>query len=124
MENIKLPKSINVQGYTWKIEKVKDSNGGSFKFSKNPVIKIGTENPLCIVENFLHEVLELILLEQMCRFSDYHEIVSNETLMFVMNHNQFEIVVKQLAGFVSELISLNQTASRKQKSRRRRRSND
>ena len=66
------------------------------------VITIGTGSPAQVPEIFLHEVLEAILYERGHRFTLYAE--GNDQLRFVMDHKEFENVVKDICAAFPNLV--------------------
>lgn len=74
----------------------KTSGGGAFNGSK-ALITVGTAIKQDIPGIFLHEVAEAILAERILRYKTGHNPPTNGDYIFVMNHQQFEDFIFDLA---------------------------
>ncbi len=84
---LRLPKTVNISGKIYKVVKNKKRWGGVGKKGKQE-IGVGTAGSQSVArkfENFMHEVTELVACERHFRYE-----ASDEEIMFVMNHKQFD----------------------------------
>ena len=95
-DRVKLPKKVIIAGREYKVEVVKGKGGGHFDSSK-PLITIGTAFTQETPGVFLHEVAEALLAERRLRYQINHNPLSNGDYLFVMNHDQFEDFIFDLA---------------------------
>lgn len=94
---MKLPKKIVICGCDWTVKTRPDAGGGYFNTGPAEII-VGTKFKQEIPEVFLHEVTEAILTERCLRYRMVRgQDQENGDLMFVMNHQQFQDFIKDLA---------------------------
>jgi len=100
---IKRPKKIVIGGKEWRISYDSKKSGGSFQTS-DYTIKIGTKYKQDIIEVFLHEVIEAALSNRMFRWPMWDN--TNNRMIFVFDHNQFEEIIKDLAYALKPILSI------------------
>ncbi len=100
---MRLPRKVIIDGKEWTVKKDPKSNGGS-GFNKNKTIIVGTEWEADTLENFLHEVLEIILTQSYMGYYNIHTRYENGDKIFVMNHTQFEKVCSDLALAIKDIV--------------------
>ncbi len=66
---MKLPKTVNIYGKTWKVIRDPKSNGGCFG---NNEIEVGIREKSRVLNIFLHETIEAILTENFLRYGAPH----------------------------------------------------
>lgn len=93
---MRLPKKVIIAAREWDITENKKDGGGKF-FGSEYKIEIGTKYKKDIPGVFLHEVAEAILAEKCLRFNNGHSPATNGDYLFVMNHEQFEQFIFDLA---------------------------
>ena len=98
---MKLPKSVIITGKRYRVVLDPQRDDGEFDMEKM-AITIGTQNPADVLENFLHEVWEGILLSRGNRYSVYVE--GNDKLRFVQDHAELENAIKDLALAIEGII--------------------
>lgn len=86
---MKIPKKLNIAGLDWAM-KCKDILGGSFTTDTMEIV-IGTKNKEMVSMVFLHEILEVLMTTRRLRYE------CGEEFMFVMNHQQFEDMCRDLS---------------------------
>lgn len=101
---LKFPKKITVGDVVWKIKYDKKQGGGSFEY-KNHILTIGTryykEQPTRTLNVIIHELKEIIHIEQDTRFEKGH---SENDWFFAYDHQQHTDIVRRLAGLLNEFI--------------------
>jgi len=108
-----IPKSVLICGVPYAVNVDPDVSGGYFtNDDKITVEKTGTQFDQR--EIFLHEVLEAILVVRGVRYCRY-STNENSGYRFVMNHDDFEMVVRDLAAALGDFI--NGKLKRRQKKR-------
>ena len=100
---MKLPKTVTIYGKEWKVTKDPKRGGGS-SASSVPEIRIGTKYKSSMLENFLHEVIEAILMENLLRLQKPHTGNDNGDYIFVLTHEQFENIIPQIALALKDII--------------------
>ena len=99
----KLPKTVIIGGRNWNVEYKKDKNdNNSEAFNSKSLIKIRCTSPDYIVEDFLHEIAESIMVERGYRFSS-HDI---NNYRFVMNHQEFESFIIDLRLSLKDVLKI------------------
>jgi hypothetical protein len=88
---MKLPKTVQICGKTFKVTAHKDKSGASFSVD-DFTIKIGTKFPQDIPENFVHEVIEAVFLQRGMRYKLYDDSRSSDYL-FSFKHEEFQNAV-------------------------------
>jgi hypothetical protein len=91
---IKLPKTVPVDGYDWKVIIEKDMMGGSFDTATKEIF-VGGKYKNEIGRIFCHEVLEAILTTRGCRYQMYGS-GTNDRLLFSFYHYELENIVNDL----------------------------
>jgi hypothetical protein len=94
---MQIPTQVNICGKPFKVVKINKSNGGYFDEAKGE-IGIGIMHKADISENIIHECLEGILAIRDLRFALEKADPQSGDLVFVLNHQQFEQAVKDLAS--------------------------
>jgi hypothetical protein len=94
---MKIPKTINLCGQTYKIRMDPNSTGGTFSEGKK-IIEIGTAWPADVPENLLHEVIEGILAIRNARYTVERVNPDNGDYIFVFKHDQYEQLIKDIAA--------------------------
>lgn len=93
---MRLPKKVLIYGKEYTV--VKDpSRNGACVYEKDNIIEIGTLEKGRILNNFLHEVIELILVENFCRYDNHYTCPRDKDMVFVFDHRDFENIVPQIA---------------------------
>jgi len=85
---------VQISGKTYKVTKQPGNWGGSCTTGKQE-ITVGTarnQSAQRIFTNFTHEVLEAVALERNIRYE-----ASDDEIMFVMTHKQFDDYAKDVA---------------------------
>ena len=97
----KIPKFIQICGLKVSVRQDPKRFDGEYDL-KTKVMTIGTGSLAQIPEIFLHEVIEAILYERGHRFCLYDE--GNDQLRFVLDHHEFENVVKDISAAFPNII--------------------
>ena len=100
---MKIPKKIIIAGKRWVVKTNKRTNGASVEGSKGK-ITVGIKDKVFVVENFLHEVIEGILMERGHR---YHNICGQQDCLlylFSFNHDQFAQLIKDIEIALKDVI--------------------
>lgn len=101
---LKFPKKIVVGSYTFTIKTDKKRSDGYFSYSDG-VIFIGTEmlkkQPERVLEIIIHELKEVIQVEQYTRFTRGDEDKAYE---FHYTHREHTELCSRLAGYLNEFI--------------------
>lgn len=114
MLKLKFPKSILIGDATFKIKIDKNRAGGEFYYfddDKKKSVKrrggciiIGTRlldiNPIAVLSIIIHELKEIIQVEQGTRFST----PSDDSYQFHYDHRQHTDLCSRLAGLLSQFI--------------------
>ena len=93
---MKLPKSVNICGKMFSVVSDKDSDGGNVDMEKR-IITVGTMNKDDILENFLHEVGEAILVTREFRYAREREEKDSADYRFIMNHEEWTLFGKDMS---------------------------
>ena len=100
---MKLPKTVTIYGKQYTVEKDRTRNGACV-LSDTSEIVIGTAEKGRVLINFLHEVIEEILVENHHRYENHHLRPDRGDLVFVFNHQDFENIVPQIALAIKGII--------------------
>ena len=101
---MKFPKTVQISGKTYKVVTNPKVWGGICKTGKQ-LIGIGTKRNQSAQRkfgNFLHEVLEANALERSLRYE-----ASDEELVFVMTHKQFDDYARDVATSLWPIVRNN-----------------
>ena len=99
---MKLPKSVIICGYKWKIVQVPEDSGGWF-VNGEKTIYIGGKIEKEKTEIFLHEVIEAILSDRGMRYSIY-ATGTNDRLLFSFYHYEFESIIKDITLALQDIL--------------------
>lgn len=91
---MRLPKTVNISGKTYIVNKNKKIWGGSCRNGSQKIV-VGTsqdQSSQRIFTNYVHEVLEAVTLERKYRYE-----AGDEEVVFVMTHKQFDAFAKDVA---------------------------
>ncbi len=102
---MKIPKKTTIDGRQWSITTDRKSNG-AFCDSSKVMINIGAAEG-CGLKNYLHECLEVILIESHNRYRNQHSDNNNGDYIFVFNHNEFEKICSDLSIVINDLLKCN-----------------
>lgn len=97
--------TIPIAGNEWTIKTDPNEYGGGFSGRKME-IEIGTQIEGMVLTIFLHEVLESIMSERCCRYTLYSE-QTNDGVMFVFTHKEFEGIIRDLTAALKDVIDLS-----------------
>ena len=100
---MRLPKTVTIYGKEYRIVKIPIRNGACVNEVKNE-IEIGTLEKGRILNNFLHELIELILVENFCRYDNHYTNPKDSDNVFVFNHRDFENIIPQIALALKDII--------------------
>ena len=104
---VKLPKTIDFCGLTWKIETDKTTNG-SWYDAAIPKIVIGTKDKSFVFQSFIHELFEAACDVSLLKFRDWHGSSGlNNNMKIVMNHNELENLISQITLPIQKLCQYN-----------------
>lgn len=103
-----LPKKLSICGKDVTIAYDPRRSDGEYGLGTRHMV-IGTANKADILETLLHECLEAILFERGHRYIHYTE--GNDGIRFVMDHHEFENVVKDVVQLFKQLRALPQSKS-------------
>ncbi len=98
---MRLPRKVIIDGKEWTVKKDPKTNGG---YGNPYEIIVGTKEKQKILENFLHEVLELVLFYSHHRYRNHHTDWEKGDLIFTFNHYQFEKVCSDLALAIKDIV--------------------
>jgi hypothetical protein len=93
---VRVPKKVVIASREWTVKTSKAHGGGSFN-GNTASIEVGTAVKQDVPGIFLHEVAEAILAERLLRYRTNHNPPNNGDYIFVMNHQQFEDFIFDLA---------------------------
>ena len=96
---MKLPKTVEISGKTYKVNERTVSNSSGRTYKQEVVVGIKSQSEERIFENYLHEVSELVACEQSTRFT-----ASDDEVVFVMNHKQFGSFVNDIATAIRPML--------------------
>ena len=95
--DIKIPKTVMIDGRSWKVKLNPKDSGGWFSAGKS-TISVGTFSGMEHAWNiFLHECAEAVATMLWFRYQKAKDVQGNGDYMFVMNHDQFEIFINQFS---------------------------
>ena len=100
---MRLPAKVTIYGKEYKVVKDPTRNGARVCESTN-VIEIGTLEKGRILNNFLHEVIELIFVENFCRYDNHYAIPGDKDIVFVFDHRDLENIVPQIAVAIKGIL--------------------
>lgn len=94
---MRIPKTIKMFGFDWKVIIDKKSEGGSLKWEEKE-IKLGDR---CgEAENiFLHEIMEAILLSHLHR---YYTNDATSEYQFIFNHSEFVKIINHFYQIIKD----------------------
>ncbi len=84
---MRLPKKVNISGKSYSVRRNRTQWGGSCRTGAQEIV-VGTASNQSAERkftNFAHEVMESVALERSLRYE-----ASDEEIVFVMNHKQFD----------------------------------
>lgn len=98
---IKRPKSIMIGSRKYKIKYVTGNNGGSFDYITGKMeIGVSKHDTLRTLEVIIHELKEMIQMEQWCRYSGS----ASNNFIFVYDHDKHTDLCARLAGLLDKFI--------------------
>jgi len=98
---MKLPKTVQISGKTYRVTSDSKNWGGSCTSGKQ-VINVGTASSQSshrIFSSLTHEILEAVTLERRLRYE-----AADDEIVFVMTHKQFDDFAKDVATAMKPLI--------------------
>ena len=100
---MKFPNSIRIYGVNYKVEFNEKVRGGEFYWRKHLIrIEKGLSNERKFTI-LLHEICEIIMVENFMRFQKcLEEVERNTDYIFNFNHDQFEIFTNELSGILKQ----------------------
>lgn len=102
---IKFPKTITIGSYVFQVKTDPKSCDGSFNYDDG-IITIGTKKlrtqPFGVLEIIIHELKEVIHVEQSTRFRRGDELNNYE---FHYSHKEHSELCSRLAGLLGEFIA-------------------
>ena len=101
---MKIPKTIMIGGIRWSVVLDKTITGGQFWW-KDHTVKIGkNQSKERIINCLLHEIAEVILVNNNNRFMKcITDESGNGDYLFCFNHDQFEVFMAELTGIIKQL---------------------
>ena len=101
---MKALKSVTCASKRYSVKYHPNTSGGQFH-TKTKEIHIGTKcSKQDMLETLLHEIAEVILVERNIRYAQEKGVTENGDYMFVMNHDSFEMFIKDLTLAVQEIL--------------------
>ena len=91
---MKLPRYVILSGKKFKVTVDLTRDDGECDL-ENMIMTVGGKNPGDLLENFMHEAFETILVIRSNRYTVYAE--GNDKIKFVLDHAEFENAVKDFA---------------------------
>ncbi len=95
-------KKIKILGNDWTLEVKKKVSGGHFNATTRK-IEIGS---IGLMENFMHEVAEAIMVERLLRYMQYVDD-TNDGIAFVFDHKQFSLFCQDLLTALTPIFIKN-----------------
>ncbi|KKL89078.1 hypothetical protein LCGC14_1918270 [marine sediment metagenome] len=104
---MRLPKRVKINGIPFDVVKDPKTMGGKFSYDDTK-IEIGTKKLAdCeVLENFLHEVAEISMVERGMRSARCKPTAEATEFVFSGNHRMFSDVVTDVSNIVSDLMRL------------------
>ncbi len=104
---MRLPKRVKINGIPFDVIRNTKKMGGKFSYADAKII-IGTKKLAdCeILENFLHEVAEISMVERGMRSTRCKPTAESPEYTFSGNHRMFSDVVTDVSNIVSDLMRL------------------
>lgn len=96
-----LPNSVIIAGRKYGVELI-PGYGASFD-THTREISVGVDSGTEVVVNFVHELMELILEERLHRYRVFAED-TNDKILFVLNHAEFQCLVSDLLAAINDLL--------------------
>lgn len=93
---MKLPGKVTIGGQEWTIKEEPKKRGAWFK---NNIIGIGVKDEHDILDCFVHEILECILMMRGHRYVRY-----KDDFMFMFNHHELSCIGQDLALALKDVI--------------------
>lgn len=93
---MRLPRKVTISGKVYKVRRdPKAHNGYGRGNTRKRVITIGSKarNPEAAYETFVHEITELVLLENSCRFNRD----TNDDFFYLVKHHELERITSDIA---------------------------
>jgi len=93
---IRFPRTVIIGGRLWHVNTDSETNGSSSHCRQQKIIigtRYGREDAY---ENFLHEIIETVLVERMHRYNKPYTVADNGSYVFVFNHAEFEEAIKDI----------------------------
>ena len=91
---MRLPKTVNISGKTYTVDRDENRWGGLCSTGRQRIV-VGTardQTAQRIFTNYIHEVLEGVLLERKLRYES-----ADDEVVFIMTHKQFDNFAKDVA---------------------------
>lgn len=98
---MRLPKTVQISGKKYTVRKDNTTWGGKGGTGRQEIV-VGTKSDQSAArqfENFVHEVAELSAAEQSLRYE-----ASDEEIVFVMNHKQFNSFANDIATAIMPMV--------------------
>ena len=98
---MKRPESLMICGKKFVVKYNPKKCSASYD-AGNFIIEIGTKEPESVLENFIHEITELIFNMYFCRYTSSADNDSG-CLIFVANHKEFQSITCELQAVLRQL---------------------
>jgi hypothetical protein len=96
---VRVNKKTIIAGKEWRI--VTDPKRDDAEFSsRTKTIILGAKEKSELFNLYLHETLEAILAERLCRYHIYSD--GNDKLLFSFNHSELELIVQDLQLVIND----------------------
>jgi hypothetical protein len=101
-EKMNIPKTLIIGGVKWKIILDNKTSGGNFKWYSHTMKLDRRASDDRKFQILIHEIAEIILVNNTMRFQKNFEEVSNGDYLFNFNHDQFAIFTDELSGVLRQ----------------------
>lgn len=114
---MKIPKKVTICGKTYRVvyDRSKHSGWGRGNTSTKEITLGDSRNKEAQYESFLHEVVELILLENNVRFNRN----TNDDFIYLITHTELERIVVDLSLALKPLVEEKNNRGKLRKKRKR-----
>lgn len=101
---MKIPKKLNICGLTFDVDLRKDLMGSSFDCVKQK-ITLGAKDLTKeeLLDDFVHEVIEVILVERGHRYSSYLDFQDTEGTLFIFSHKDYGNVARDISFVLRQI---------------------
>lgn len=99
---MRLPSKVTICGVEYKIV-MNHNRDGAHVDNKNLLLEIGTFNGQAL-NNFLHEIIEVILRDNLLRYRNCYINSGDVDYMFVFDHKDFSNIIPQIATAIKGIL--------------------